>query len=110
MPWKKSELMDQRREFALKALGTLNFGALCQEYGVWNQPQDGLQMARKAFTPRTRRDGGRFAAAAQQSQAIERRTGVRNGEAQAGASTLGTAQDSDVVPTAPRAGAKREQF
>ena len=26
--------MDQRREFALKALGTLNFRALCQEYGV----------------------------------------------------------------------------
>jgi hypothetical protein len=25
--------MDQRREFALKALGTLNFRALCQEYG-----------------------------------------------------------------------------
>src|SRR5260370_29189592 len=34
MPWKKSELMDQRREFALKALGTLNFRALCQEYGI----------------------------------------------------------------------------
>ena len=34
MPWKKSEPMDQRREFALKALGTLNFGALCQEYGI----------------------------------------------------------------------------
>ena len=26
--------MDQRREFALKALGTLNFRALCQEYGI----------------------------------------------------------------------------
>ena len=26
--------MDQRREFALKALGTLNFRVLCQEYGV----------------------------------------------------------------------------
>src|SRR4029077_21140936 len=34
MPWKKSEPMDQRREFALKALGTLNFGAICQEYGI----------------------------------------------------------------------------
>src|SRR5580658_688195 len=34
MPWKKSEPMDQRREFALKALGTLNFRALCQEYGI----------------------------------------------------------------------------
>ena len=26
--------MDQRREFAIKALGTLNFRALCQEYGI----------------------------------------------------------------------------
>jgi putative transposase len=26
--------MDQRREFALKVLGTLNFRALCQEYGI----------------------------------------------------------------------------
>src|SRR6202140_5738307 len=34
MPWKKSGPMDQRREFALKALGTLNFRALCQEYGI----------------------------------------------------------------------------
>jgi putative transposase len=34
MPWKKSEPMDQRREFALKAVGTLNFRALCQEYGI----------------------------------------------------------------------------
>jgi putative transposase len=34
MPWKKNEPMDQRREFALKALGTLNFRALCQEYGI----------------------------------------------------------------------------
>jgi putative transposase len=34
MPWEKSEPMDQRREFAIKALGTLNFRALCQEYGI----------------------------------------------------------------------------
>src|ERR1700675_4798701 len=34
MPWKKSEPMDLRKEFAVKALGTLNFRALCQEYGI----------------------------------------------------------------------------
>src|SRR6266481_9203579 len=34
MPWKKSEPMDQRREFALKALGALNFRTICQEYGI----------------------------------------------------------------------------
>jgi putative transposase len=34
MPWKESESMDQRREFALKAIGTPNFRALCREYGI----------------------------------------------------------------------------
>src|SRR5258705_8987694 len=34
MPWKESESMDQRREFALKAIGTLNFRELCREYGI----------------------------------------------------------------------------
>ena len=69
-----------------------------------------IQMARKVFTPRARRNGGRFATAAQQSQAIERRASVRNGEAEAGASTMGSAQDPHVVPPATRAGAEREQF
>jgi putative transposase len=34
MPWKKSEPMEQRMEFALKALKSENFRALCQEYGI----------------------------------------------------------------------------
>jgi putative transposase len=34
MPWKKSEPMDQRIEFAIRAMRTLNFRALCQEYGI----------------------------------------------------------------------------
>jgi putative transposase len=34
MPWKKSEPMEQRIEFALKAMRTLNFRALCEEYGI----------------------------------------------------------------------------
>ena len=34
MPWKKIEPMEERIEFALKAMGTLNFRALCQEYGI----------------------------------------------------------------------------
>jgi transposase InsO family protein len=34
MPWKKTEPMEQRMEFALKAMRTLNFRALCQEYGI----------------------------------------------------------------------------
>jgi transposase InsO family protein len=34
MPWKKTEPMEQRMEFAIKAMGTLNFRALCQEYGI----------------------------------------------------------------------------
>jgi transposase InsO family protein len=34
MPWKKTEPMEQRIEFALKAMRALNFRALCQEYGI----------------------------------------------------------------------------
>src|ERR1700745_1730174 len=34
MPWKKSEPMEQRTEFALKALKTENFRQLCQDYGI----------------------------------------------------------------------------
>ena len=34
MPWKKSEPMEERIEFGLKALGAVNFRALCQEYGI----------------------------------------------------------------------------
>src|SRR5271157_4082349 len=106
MPWKKSEPMDQRREFALKALGTLNFRALCQEYGI--SAKTGYKWRER--TPGARRDGGRVAAAAQQSQAIERRASVRNGEAEAGASTLGSTEDPHVVPSATRAVTQREQF
>ena len=34
MPWKKTEPMEQRTEFALKALRTGNFRELCREYGI----------------------------------------------------------------------------
>src|SRR5207249_8275868 len=34
MPWKKTEAMEQRIEFALRAMRTLNFRALCQEYEI----------------------------------------------------------------------------
>jgi putative transposase len=34
MPWKKSEPMEQREEFVLRALRRENFRALCQEYGI----------------------------------------------------------------------------
>src|SRR5258707_4593708 len=34
MPWKRSEPMEQRMEFALKALKSENFRGLCQEYGI----------------------------------------------------------------------------
>ena len=34
MPWKQIEPMNQRREFVLRAMGTLNFRELCAEYGI----------------------------------------------------------------------------
>ncbi len=34
MPWKETQIMDQRMEFALKSLTCGNFSALCREYGI----------------------------------------------------------------------------
>ena len=34
MPWRTQEIMNQRTEFALRALQTDNFRALCREYGI----------------------------------------------------------------------------
>jgi transposase InsO family protein len=34
MPWEKQSIMNQRVEFALRALQTENFRALCREYGI----------------------------------------------------------------------------
>src|SRR6266852_2502353 len=34
MPWKNNKPMDQRIEFAMKAMETENFRALCDEYGI----------------------------------------------------------------------------
>ena len=34
MPWHRTEPMNQRTEFALKAVKTENFRALCREYGI----------------------------------------------------------------------------
>jgi putative transposase len=62
MPWKKSEPMDQRIEFAMKAMGTLNFRALCQEYGIstktgykWKERfiRQGMEMAEESRRPRS---------------------------------------------------------
>src|SRR6516225_9387430 len=34
MPWETQDLMNKRTEFAMKALQTDNFRALCREYGI----------------------------------------------------------------------------
>src|SRR6478735_8670855 len=34
MPWKETRIMDQKIEFAIKALQSPNFRELCQEYGI----------------------------------------------------------------------------
>jgi transposase InsO family protein len=34
MPWKNNTPMDQRKEFAIKAMQSVNFRMLCQEYGI----------------------------------------------------------------------------
>jgi hypothetical protein len=42
MPWKKSEPMDQRIEFALQALRTDNFRTLCAQYASGHFQPTGL--------------------------------------------------------------------
>ena len=79
MKWQRT---DQRREFALKALGTLNFSGVVP--GVRDQRQDGLQMARKVFTPGARRDGGRFAAARSSPKQLSEVEEVRLGRSKPG--------------------------
>ena len=34
MPWKETQIMDQRVEFALKSMNCPNFRALCRDYGI----------------------------------------------------------------------------
>ena len=34
MPWKEIEAMDQRIEFAMKAMSSDDFAGLCREYGI----------------------------------------------------------------------------
>ena len=43
MPWKKSEPMEQRVEFALQALRSGNFRELCQEYGISSKTPHALK-------------------------------------------------------------------
>jgi putative transposase len=47
MPWKKSEPMEQRAEFVMRALRTENFRALCQEYGI--SPKTGYKWQERFF-------------------------------------------------------------
>ena len=47
MPWKKTEPMNQRMEFVLRALKTDNFRQLCREYGI--SPKTGYKWQERFF-------------------------------------------------------------
>src|ERR1700759_5541925 len=104
MPWKTSELMDQRREFALKAIGTLNFRELCRDYGIsaktgykWRERllRQGLEgMAEDSRRPRS---SPKQLSEGQVCEMVKLKL----------VHPLGTAEDPDVVPSAARAGAQR---
>ena len=47
MPWKKSEPMEERIEFAIESVRPRTFGLLCREYGI--SSRDRIQMARALF-------------------------------------------------------------
>jgi transposase len=100
--------MDQRREFALKAVGTLNFRALCREYGIsaktgykWRERflRQGLEGMEK--DSRRPRSSPKQLSEGQVCEMVKLKLVHR---------PLGTAEDPDVIPSAPRALAKREQF
>src|SRR5580704_15098470 len=103
MPWKKSEPMDQRREFALKALGAPNFRELCREYGIstktgykWRERflRQGLEgMEEDSRRPRS------------SPQQLSEGQVCEMVKLEAGASPLGTAEDPGVVSSPTRAGA-----
>src|SRR6266567_2149674 len=102
MPWKKSEPMEERTEFAVRAMRTLNFRALCQEYGIsaktgykwrerfWRKGLAGME-------EESRRPKSHFRATA-------RGGSVRNCALEAGARGLGTGQDPGAVFAAARRG------
>jgi putative transposase len=83
MPWKKSEPMEQRIEFALKALQSLNFRALCQEYGI--SAKTGYKWKERFLRERLGGMEELSRPAARSRRAINRRGGVRDGALEAGA-------------------------
>src|SRR5437870_12039162 len=95
MPWKKSEPMEERMEFAVRAMQTLNFSSVVS--AIRNQHQDGVQVERAFLAQRIGRDGRGIAAAEKPFQATGRGRSVRNCAPEASAHGLGTAQDSRVV-------------
>ena len=95
MPWKKSGSMEQRTEFALRAMQTLNFRALCQQYGI--STKTGYKWRERFWRKRFGRDGRGIAAAEEPFQAAPRGGSVRNSAFEAGAYGLGAAQDPGVV-------------
>src|SRR5206468_11622593 len=95
MPWKKSEPMEQRMEFAVRAMRTLNFRALCQQYGI--SAKTGYKWKERFSAQRFSRDGRRIAAAEEPLRATARGGSVRNCALEARAHGLGTAQDPGVV-------------
>lgn len=71
--------MEQRIEFALKGMRTLNFWALCQEYGL--SAKTGYKVEGALFARGSARDGRTIAPAAKQSGAAAGGRAVRDSAA-----------------------------
>src|SRR5437773_12401856 len=95
MPWKKSEPMEERMEFAVRAMQTLNFRALCQQYGI--STKTGYKWKERFLAQRIGRDGRGIAAAEKPFRATGRGGGLRNRASEASALVVGTAQDTRIV-------------
>ena len=100
--------MDQKKRVSIEGGWNAEFSSVVP--GVWDQRQDWLQMARKVSRQGLEgmeEDSGRPRSSPKQLSEGQVCEMVK---LKPGASTLGTAEDPEVIPSAPRAVAKREQF
>jgi hypothetical protein len=108
MPWKKNEPMEQRIEFGLKAMRTLNFRALCQEYGV--SAKTGYKWKERFLREGIRGMGEESRRPKSSPEQLGEEKVCEIVALEAGARFLGAAQDPRAVFAPARGGGQRKHF
>lgn len=108
MPWRKTEPMEERMEFCLKALRSGNFRRLCREYGI--SAKTGYKWRERFLRQGT--EGLREESRRPQShpESLSEEEVCRIIRLKAGSSGLGTAQDSGAILSPIGACRQREQL